>query len=105
MTETKFTPGPWRRCTFRGIEDVATKSVVAVMASREKKELDANAHLIAAAPEMYEALEEVLEMFESVSKGIDWGKTFLTADMIRKMNEAPINAAFALRKARGEEHK
>jgi hypothetical protein len=75
MSETKFTPGPWKykgsgtagsRCVFA---ELAGKSwcVASLITSRidqathewdegVAKESDANAHLIAAAPEMYEVL-------------------------------------------------
>ena len=67
MTEPKFTPGPWEmayqdqhgQLIVRGKHiEVATcwhHSVGAI-----EKEMHANAHLIAAAPELYEALEYVM---------------------------------------------
>lgn len=45
--------------------------------------------------ELAVAAQAHLEMFETVSSGIQWGKTFLSADAITRMNEAPL----ALRKA------
>jgi hypothetical protein len=39
-------------------------------------ELEANAHLIAAAPEMYEALKLMLERMESKMVGSDYGMAF-----------------------------
>jgi hypothetical protein len=80
MSETKHTPGPWRiendgddifvigrpewKCTRFGIEgdwDVAT---ITEMHEDNKPETIANAHLIAAAPELYDALKYVIGIFE-----------------------------------------
>ena len=45
--------------------------------------------------ELAVAAQAHLEMFEVVANGIQWGKTFLSAEAINRMNEAPL----ALRKA------
>lgn len=57
MSDGKFTPGPWR------VEDVAGWGIC-VRALKDKYiawrlKSQADAHLIAAAPEMYEALKEI----------------------------------------------
>jgi len=59
---TKFTPGPWE--VHHGV-DVTGYPVFYIHGfsgpeKRDKETLDANTHLIAAAPELYEALDEVL---------------------------------------------
>ena len=67
MADTKFTPGPWRLGNFSGLNDrfiydgsdegwaiADTK----MHHGRHHKQGLANAHLIAAAPELYEALED-----------------------------------------------
>ena len=36
------------------------------------------------------------DMFVALSEGIPWGKTFLSADNIREMNEAPMQLNSAL---------
>lgn len=59
--ETKWTPGPWESdCEYivgHG-QDVDYENVCVVGLC---KEMGANAHLIAAAPELYEALEYVIK--------------------------------------------
>lgn len=45
--------------------------------------------------ELASAAQAHLVMFETVADGVQWGKTFLSADAITRMNEAPL----ALRKA------
>jgi hypothetical protein len=65
----------------------------------DSEERDANAHLIAAAPELLEALDGMVVLMDSLWKSVPWGKTF-NLD-IQKLNEAPIAARRALGKARG----
>lgn len=87
MSEVKFTRGPWISVegTTSGREVLAekpsTKSRLRV-ARIGGPDRDANAHLIASAPELYEALDNIL-------------KRGLTIDLID-----PARAALA--KARGE---
>jgi hypothetical protein len=62
----KWTPGPWTNCNDSFIEaDVSGKVVVEEMNTEiefmEDEEITANANLIAAAPDLYEALEAILE--------------------------------------------
>lgn len=54
---------------------------------KDRKALEEAAHGLA------DRLKEMDAMFSAVSKCIQWGKTFLNADAIRQMNEAPLNAA------------
>jgi hypothetical protein len=76
--ETKFTPGPWK-----AVFDDRKIYIEGIGVPTDKNE-KANAHLIAAAPELYEALEALLSY-----------KT-----------DAPLyfqeNGRAALKKARGE---
>lgn len=70
MTETKFTPGPWHRSESDkwDIEspDVADGSVICVVTDPDgdtsalDAECEANAHLIAAAPDLYVALDAIV---------------------------------------------
>ena len=71
MTETKFTKGPWK-ATYDSqlqaaieIYNTEDRVMVAVLPDRgtveAMSEIEANANLIAAAPEMYEALETQCE--------------------------------------------
>ena len=64
---SKYTPGPWncRRASAAGREIIVSEISpvdVAVLSHRNKSqiEIDANARLIAAAPEMLDALIEIL---------------------------------------------
>lgn len=95
MSETKFTPGPWNVvqhgeglylcCTIHS--ESLDKPICIV--GLEKQLTIANAALIAAAPEMYELLSEILE-FEPRGIRLNF------FDRINPIIEA------VLRKARGE---
>ena len=94
--EPKFTPGPWN---YKGSEIISTHekrgrpvSVVDLFGAMGGEDSDADAHLIAAAPDLYEALEHL----QSVQNGpplirfeADW-------------QEAMAKTKAALAKARGE---
>jgi len=70
MTKPNWTPGPWKigsRYTENGVYDKAGNLIANTHSShrnfdRENQiaEQNANAHLIAAAPDMYEALEDII---------------------------------------------
>ena len=45
---------------------------------------------------LLDALKGMVLMFEKVSGKIDWASSFLDADAIRLMNEAPTNARRAI---------
>ena len=75
MSETKFTKGPWK-ATYDSqlqaaieIYNTEDRVMVAVLPDRgtieAMSEIEANANLIAAAPDMYEALEEVWRILDS----------------------------------------
>lgn len=110
MTETKFTPGPWtgkvdgvyhpsdweahhdsaKTYEYAPVVDERGSTVCLVVGEpasfvEGSTPLDYNAHLIAAAPDLYEALEELCDWY-----GWHTGMTAIAA-----------NAALA--KARGEE--
>lgn len=57
MSEKKWTPGPWTLDTSEKWPQVYANETV-ISSSTERIE---DAHLIAAAPDLYEALEELLE--------------------------------------------
>ena len=89
--ETKFTPGPWKANIKRTVTDepwcqvlngawdvpAGNPSVVADsrFSAMSAEENEANSHLIAAAPEMYHALEGLMKMLrwrgEGPSEGFD----------------------------------
>lgn len=77
----KFTPGPWRRYNGplmrsiwsdrnRGKDESAVAQICGPRQYDE--ESDANAHLIAAAPDLYEALEGILDEVspENISRAL-----------------------------------
>jgi len=110
MTEAKFTKGPWKFNDRRGsplgafgYEDLSEekwpflitmpcppfafgKAGAVLPIGQSEQEQEANAHLIAAAPEMYEALDYLMASLRTPA----W-------------NMAVEKAAAALAKARGEE--
>nr|WP_155997860.1 hypothetical protein [Ochrobactrum sp. UNC390CL2Tsu3S39] len=104
MAETKFTPGPWEHhvSDVRGTLCVIAENTwicgelwndVAPLTEAEAK---ANAHLIAAAPELYYALTALINRYVSLVRSGDadfWDP---------EAEEEVINARDALAKARGE---
>lgn len=70
MTKTKFTPGPWR---YQEKSDAYTHIVrtshperfLCQLAQDTSGEAEANARLIAAAPELFQALSEIKLLFQS----------------------------------------
>lgn len=59
-TKTAFTPGPWaNQMALQGVV-ASREAIVAEIKGRTPAEREANANLIEAAPEMYEALEDLL---------------------------------------------
>lgn len=115
MSETKHTPGPWMALTgeVTGILDQASvvhdpgknKEYVFIAETADIDETlplvvrVANARLIAAAPEMLEALKDGLTAFELFMKHANWGASALTADAIRGANEMPGKMRSAIAKA------
>lgn len=98
MSKTKFTPGPWK-VIERGIVAVGRFVVAEVIPDPLQKEnaaireLKANAHLIAAAPELYKALEGM----------VIGSKLRLMLSDKDILPESPLGIAVAaLAKARGE---
>jgi hypothetical protein len=63
---------------------------------------EANARLIAAAPELYEALEVAHRLCAEALPKFNWGKSALDANAIDLLNRAPLAISAALAKARGE---
>jgi len=103
------TPGPWATNSKYG----NSKRVPIVREGRSDREAlawvdaddvpeeesQANVALIAAAPELLEAAEEVDALIESLWKSVPWGATFnLDA---KALNEAPPKLKRAIAKAKG----
>lgn len=63
---SKFTRGPWARSKY-GFNVLTSDSELSVCELKDMGDLDlqlANANLIAAAPEMYEALKSAIDLME-----------------------------------------
>lgn len=96
MTRPKFTPGPWTadergqvwRVELR-IADTVPRGIAHVAPPSERV---GNRHLIAAAPDMYEALDRLLKLAEAK---LDPDRKFL-------FHGEMVQARVALAKARGE---
>lgn len=96
MTETKFTPGPW------DVEEMPSGRVTVTAGQfficgdeNSYGVIDANAHLIAAAPELYEALETAIEEIKHLRK--------LAGDNGAMIDDTDfVEGIAALSKARGE---
>jgi len=105
MSKTKFTPGPWKAIrdplhygslstVYAGSTEekagIGAQMLVQVGGWSNPTEQEANAHLIAAAPDMYMVLEEVFDEVENymerTGRSVTWGE----------------KAKAALAKARGE---
>ena len=96
--EKKWTPGPWAQDKFALSVDILASrpKLVATVKSKNcdsPEEMAANAHLIAAAPELYDALEDMVSLWERVHPGVILGKP------------AILNAKRIMAKARGENAK
>jgi hypothetical protein len=96
----QFTPGPWDALPKADYVHVAGKGHVAKITNpwNNRAEREANAHLIAAAPELYAALEEISQ-----------GAGAFNRDPLKHaenvIEEAKATALAALAKARGEQFK
>ena len=97
----KFTPGKWEVADASNGElwICANRSdVIASVYGNSGNVGNANAHLIAAAPEMYEALSDVQDVLRGICQSCD------TPDSIRIKLEPLIYRGEAIqKKARGEE--
>lgn len=110
MNETRFTPGPWSAVN----DGTATEPMMSVKAARiagrpprhevalvatgdSPQEMEtANAHLIAAAPTLYEALSAIIDACDRAGKDDD-------LSIVDTFTDAMEDAArAALAKARGE---
>ena len=110
---TKFTKGPWLiaeedKTFVYALAPNKTNSFWALLQTAgaervSRKELEANAHLIAAAPEMYEALALMVEYFNKVEESI-LRMEVPTSQLVQEFfkDDPEELAKLALAKARGE---
>lgn len=97
----KWTPGPWHTTAKheRQVSDrrgfKVAKALIRTRGANftlPEYQAEANAHLIAAAPELYEALAQIEYFFGAESSAVK-----------RRFTDARTNARAALAKARGEQ--
>lgn len=87
-----WTPGPWKAFPA-GVGEENGAGVA--MLWRDGAEREANARMIAAAPDLYEALREAVDLSEQLRAEHDWDRLPEAQAMLDKMEAA-------LAKARGE---
>ena len=100
MSEPKFTPGPWQWSMvsgdYRTLVNEELDTIIDSAGTEDmwlcSENIDANASLIAAAPELFELLKEALE---------DWDETNFDEEYPYRIDWAD-KARAALAKARGE---
>lgn len=111
---TTHTKGPWKLDGNLGCKRITAKPY-ARQQHRQAKRMElactsglsneaedrANGMIMAAAPDLMEALDEMLLAFEAFMKEADWGRSALSASTIYAANAAPMQARTALAKARG----
>lgn len=101
---TKFTPGEWRVCELTrryGVYDSSGTSIAKIdgaygVAMERRK---ADAHLIAAAPMLYEALDRILNAEDATQYGVDNDNRDAR---YRELAMALQDGRAALKAARGE---
>ena len=106
MSESKHTPGPWKRkdnfVYSPMFDEDDTLSVSIAVACTGIAPAIANANLIAAAPDMYEALGHLLIAAQKVCDDFCCGAGCSQDARDCKLEGGLIRAEIALRKARGE---
>lgn len=63
--ETKYTPGPWHLAGEQGVQIRSKKDQIAKVWTMRGNEWKANARLIAAAPELLEALQAIKDRLDT----------------------------------------
>ena len=97
--ETKFTKGPWTPSTYEGGWDCVRDSNGNEICRLVENNPD-NALVLAAAPELYEALERSTKLIDAFIQ--ERGELLLPEDEIDSCQQW-LNNVDALRKARGEQ--
>lgn len=117
MAGAKHTPGPWRLLhDFPTAKNPGCRCAqvwadgwpVAFCDTRQDGEgydsdaQMANARLIAAAPDLYAALDAAQRLCKEALPKFNWAGSALDANAIRLLNDVPLAINAALAKARGE---
>lgn len=104
---SKHTPGPWHVVSDEAVKvtdnfgaTLATATFVHLQGRRVPSEVEANATLMAAAPELLEALKELLAAELAIFPSAEAGKEAQDAWADRRA-AARNNAAFVIAKATG----
>lgn len=97
--ETSHTPGPWSRNDGLTISDNHNVKIADVSYASHPQECEANAALIATAPDLLKALEIIQAMAAPVST-LPWEKT-PTVDFAKTMDAIAEQARAAIAKAMG----
>lgn len=88
MNMSKHTPGPWKNLSegIVGFDPLVGLTLVATVSSENDAQMPFNARLITAAPEMYEALEDLLIELAPSYDSRKWPKSLVkAADLIVKI--------------------
>ena len=104
--ETKYTPGPWRMVSRipgsnQTVGVVSGDVLVCKLSNRSREQSMRDACLIAAAPELYEALDSLVRY--DATYAYDGTVTLPVADHITDATRVVERARAALAKARGEQ--
>ena len=108
----KHTPGPWEVKEIQGQIFVAGKpyeghpyfnrtTTVEIMSDEDYPTKEADAHFIAAAPDMLEALKLCKRLIDEALPKFNWAKSALDANAIQLLNEVPKTVNNAIQKAEG----
>lgn len=96
---SKYTPGPWRAAPSGQIVAVnSSKQICRVWNTRNRDQDQSNASLIAAAPDLLEAIEAALAELDLFG----WTRHPKGEDGARDFNVVRSHAKSAIAKARGE---
>lgn len=100
VAETKFTKGPWQKCCFspqiEAIDPDGNVTIIATLKDGFPVEREANTRLIAAAPELYDALAAGWFLLRNGTKDKETGISVDLGPWLDKVRAA-------LAKARGEQ--
>ena len=89
---SKHTPGPWHTAGEQGVQIRSAKDQIAKVWTMRGNEWKANARLIAAAPDLLEALRAMVDYFgphPDVDNGLDETLTAARAAIAKATGEQP----------------
>jgi hypothetical protein len=100
---TKHTPGPWK--SIEGADIVRTENgeYISKIGGGTDAECEANARLIAAAPDLLSAATKLLAVFDDISKNNKGWLGKLVLQDYAQLNEALIEVPAAIAKAKGNQ--